>query len=968
MFLLIVLACSSLSLNGQSKQQSISLTTTGHYLELAFYVKGEELWIDLNQNGEMDADEAIVSGKKTTKELVRGQNSYTVYGKTITSLTINDFETPDQVRDITLANAPLLETLNLNENPIRGDLNLTPLKKLTEVKLKGTMLSSINATGCTELTHLYASNSSKLKTIKLTDCARLVWLEATNCAIETVVLRGDISLSGIYLDDNNLKGLNIPMAASDLTAVSVSNNPELKELSIRSMGNLTQLYASRCGLKTIDLSRGALLERVDVSCNELTELSLHINPLRLKDFRVFQNQFSRDVIKKLASSLPADEKSTDEKKFFVINTLGTTPREKNVCTKSAVAIAKQRGWDVYDYRGGEEMFYIGSDDPTTECVVLTTKRSKGKELTLDVKGDNVYLDLNGNNKLDEGEALVNGQNTLTLGNNSKVTLYGSNLVRLRAPFNDLIDVDLSQATKLQVVDVCNNALVSVDLSNQTQATEVDLSSNQLTTVVLPVSRTLELLNLAFNKLSTVQIPDYSQSLKQLWLNSNNLARLSLPQLNVLEELHMDVNKIELMTMRGIVEALNSTNKEARVKRFYAVRTTNTNEKNRITKSMVAQASEKGWVVYNGGDANYQGEEDEKLGDHTEFIAFTIGSGDIHDFIFYPKGENCWLDLNGNDNCDAGEEFDAIKGEEQFVTLGSERNLRLYGKKITEFRVNKAMGITKLDATKAPSLELLWVRENKLSEIALPNDSKLKNIDLSSNELAGIFDLTSHKKLEEVYLVTNNISEVKVNGLSNLRVLSLSENDISQLDVATLSNLKELYVASNKLSELDCSSLSGLETLSVYQNQLKSTAMQKLIEGMNSNVASPKYGTKNFTVMLLNEQEKKSEAEENELSDELILLANGKHWIVNGWKENGGIKELTDATIVLEQEPAVTIIPTGDGWKIVNSSSQASSLDIALFSIEGECLYRGTIEREFFFNTFLRKLVLSYGNTSVVLVR
>ena len=66
----------------------------------------------------------------------------------------------------------------------------------------------------------------------------------------------------------------------------------------------------------------------------------------------------------LVASLP----TVSQGYFLVINT--KDENEGNVCTKSQVAVAKGKGWKVYDYNGGvydenyEYPEYEGSDTPT----------------------------------------------------------------------------------------------------------------------------------------------------------------------------------------------------------------------------------------------------------------------------------------------------------------------------------------------------------------------------------------------------------------------------------------------------------------------------------------------------------------------------------------------------------------------------------------------------------------------------
>lgn len=955
-----------------SSQEAIQVTLTQNHPEFSFLVKGKNLWIDMNRNGLQEKEEAIESEKKQIRPLNDDLSPLTIYGEEINELIINDPERPAQIRGIDLSKAKSLVKMDLNANPLHGILNLKSCKNLEEARLKETQLEGIDATACYSLTHLYLSNSPKLKELILADCNRLTWLEAPHCIIENPILKGDISLSYIYLDDNNLTELNLPIACRDLKGVSVSNNPTLKELSIRAMTNLEELYASRCNLKKVDLSRGPSLIAVDLSCNELTELPLHLNPLKLKELRIYQNQFSLASMKKLVSALPADGKSKEEKKLFAINTLGVTPREANICSKSVVALAKHLGWDVYDYYGGNEYFYTGSIDPIIdpdkEGVVLTIDKKKGEEIDLDVKGENLFIDLNGNNKLDPGEALEVGQNTIKLLDRNIVTLYGQKLIRIRAPFDKIKEVDLSQAPNLEVVDFCSNTLEYIDLSRQKKLVELDLSSNKISSLVLPPTAPFFSINLAFNQFSTLALPRYN-TLKRLWVNNNQLTSFSPFNFRSLEELHIEVNKIDFFAMRELVNELTDIDADKAKRKLYAVKTMDRKEKNHISQSMVEQARKRGWVVYNGLTPNYSGEEDPKLGDHSELITFNIGLKDQDEFIFFPKGEECWIDLNGNDSCDPGEELDATKGDKQVVNLGKNKNIHFYGKKITEFRVNEQMHIEKLDASKANSLELLWIRENNLAEISLPKEKKMKNLDLSSNKLSGDLDLTSYPLLEEVYLVTNQLESVDVSGLKNLKVLSLTENNLQKVDVASCENLKELYVASNNLESLDCSSLAKLETLAVFKNKIKKTAMAKLIEGLNDIKPSSPYRGKIFNVLLVTSEGKKSTQETNEMSDELITLAKGKYWTVNGWKEGGGVAVLQSTDkITKNNHSSVKIATFANGWIITRAEYSPEISSVAVYSLSGALILQNIFDDKLEIRTPIKRAILCYGNETYVLIR
>jgi len=75
----------------------------------------------------------------------------------------------------------------------------------------------------------------------------------------------------------------------------------------------------------------------------------------------FGNQIKGNKMQALVESLPIVTNGT----FFVINT--KNKNEKNVITKSQVAIAKGKNWKVFDWNGGYSPYpeYAGSDETPT---------------------------------------------------------------------------------------------------------------------------------------------------------------------------------------------------------------------------------------------------------------------------------------------------------------------------------------------------------------------------------------------------------------------------------------------------------------------------------------------------------------------------------------------------------------------------------------------------------------------------
>lgn len=123
------------------------------------------------------------------------------------------------------------------------------------------------------------------------------------------------------------------------------------------------------------------LEELDCRQNQLTSLDVSQNT-KLTELCCYNNQIKGDKMQALVNSLPTVE-GEEKGKFYVINT--KNENEKNVITKSQVAIAKGKGWTVYDYNGGSAVEYEGSDGTTGIGGVEADGLDKAAWYTLDGK-------------------------------------------------------------------------------------------------------------------------------------------------------------------------------------------------------------------------------------------------------------------------------------------------------------------------------------------------------------------------------------------------------------------------------------------------------------------------------------------------------------------------------------------------------------------------------------------------------
>lgn len=952
LFGMLLASLSSFCLQAQeySKAEKIVLKPTGRYADLKLKIKGKQLWIDLNRNEQFDEGEKLQT-LFIEKQSIPLQDRYAevaIYGEKIEKLTINDPQQDRQLYGINLKNAPSLTHLDVCKNSL-GELDLTACSALTEVKATENTLRKIDATGCTSLSQLKCSSNPGLKDLILVDCSALTWLEAEHCAIEAPFLRGTRSLKNVFLDDNQLTSLNIPMAAGNLYLLSCSENANLQSLELRQQGNLNKLYVANCGLTSLDLSKAYALTDLDCSRNELTELNLSACA-SLTTLKVHQNHIKAEEMKSLVEKL--NEAEGVEKMLYVVNTTATYPREENECPRSAVQRANEKKWSVFDYKGGDDpVLYLGIPDEEIpgggssslgEYVTITTTQAAGETLTLEIKADDPWVDLNGNNKKEAGEQLENGQNDVVLQDLKTLNVYGKNMQTFVAVFASLSEVNTSNAPNLKRLELNNNSLKELSLSANKHLERVDLSTNKLQRLILPKASPMALLNVAYNSLEEVDLSD-AAFLKQLWCNNNKLSALDVSAFTRLEELYLWENQIGMQEMAKIVAGLNSiAPSEGAQKRFFPVNTASTKEGNHISKGMIKTARGKQWIVFDFKDKNpnYEGEEDIVLGDKSQSITFSTELPAGEKLAFYLKGEKCWIDLNGNGSCDADEE---LKGDDSktSVVLTATGQQTIYGAKILSLQMNE-MGLTVLDLTQAPDLQKIWASDNKIAQIKLGKAEALANIDLSTNQIAGELDLSVYPLLEEVYLVTNQLTAVKLGQLPKLKTLSLSENKLSALDLSGCPHLDAIYASSNQLTALDLAAQTEIQTVSLWLNKINKDEMIKLVASLHGSAAKTHAG-KELVIAALDAQGALDAKEGNRIREDEVYKAKSKEWKVLAWRAAGGTQEYAGITTAVEQmaQPSVVISTTAKGW-VLQCPSEVVGKAFQLYDLRGQLLRQGVI--------------------------
>lgn len=190
---------------------------------------------------------------------------------------------------------------------------------------------------------LYDDGEEMLKTIPENEKTAEIYAFKQPIDLQTIRVYGtEISL--FFCPDNELISIDVSQAThlqklychfNQLTNVDVTHNPLLKELIC---------HTNR--LKTLNVIHNPLLESLLCYNLQLVKLDISKNK-ELKFLRCNNNQLKGKEMTNLVKNLPVKETSRGQ--FYVINTHSLT--EGNVCDKNQVAIAKGKGWNVWDYDG-----------------------------------------------------------------------------------------------------------------------------------------------------------------------------------------------------------------------------------------------------------------------------------------------------------------------------------------------------------------------------------------------------------------------------------------------------------------------------------------------------------------------------------------------------------------------------------------------------------------------------------------
>ena len=172
----------------------------------------------------------------------------------------------------------------------------------------------------------------------------------------------------------------------------------------------------------------------------------------------------------------------------------------------------------------------------------------------------------------------------------------------------------------------------------------------------------------------------------------------------------------------------------------------------------------------------------------------------------------WIDLNNNGQWD--KDIDVIPQEFGLIYVAytvKAKTFKIYGR-VTDFRGDEWTNQISKVVLHNPALEVVFLDNNKLTSLTVPNSEALKYLVISNNPLTSLH----------------------IGKVPNLEGLYLSGTNLTSLDISPYGNLKELFVSGTPLTRLDASKNPLLKEVGILRDGGKGligTPLEDFIESL-----------------------------------------------------------------------------------------------------------------------------------------
>lgn len=293
-----------------------------------------------------------------------------------------------------------LISLNCGVNDNLSSIQFAPDNKLKELTCHMTALSSVPTKELPELRLLMCFNNRAISKLDLSNNHKLTDIFATGCSLTEIPFSQVPFLEILDCSNNKLTQLDLS-SASKIKYVDCSFNRLTSINGLNKCPVLETLICAGNELKEIDLRSNPKLLGIACFNNKFTSIDFSQNPA-LNKVLCSNNNIRGEKMEQMLLSLP--KRDAQDRAQLVVVDLNKEVQEQNICTKEDVAIATNKGWEVYatDSESGENSPYEGSvaiqtiapnvqitlyPNPTSEKIYLLGTTAGQKALLFNLRGE-----------------------------------------------------------------------------------------------------------------------------------------------------------------------------------------------------------------------------------------------------------------------------------------------------------------------------------------------------------------------------------------------------------------------------------------------------------------------------------------------------------------------------------------------------------------------------------------------------
>ncbi|MGH1387848.1 hypothetical protein [Kordia sp.] len=686
-----------------------------------------------------------------------------------------------------------LTDLNVGNSNISDLTGIEDFTALTGLSVNDNSISSLNLIHNTDLTFVNARNNG-LTSLDITGCPDMGLLLLENNNLTSLDLTNNTILTRVWAQNNNFNTFNVTNNPL-LRAIGITNS-NLTTLDLTNSIALEQLYASGNSITEIDLSNSPSIRIIGVNNNALRTLNIkNGNNTNVTTFAVANNPNLTCVAVDDVAYSTANWTSIDAQVNFVDTSCYTQIPDTNF----------EAALDA-----------LGYDNISTDGQILTAAIDSITTLNIINKS---ISDLSGI------EAFTSLQ-TLSISDNSITSIDLSNLtqlVNLYANNNQLMALDLSTNTLLELVHANDNSLTSLNTDNISQLTELSVSDNSINALDFTQNTLIETVDASNNSLSSF-LPTMLVDLVTLDISGNSISQINLSYNTNLEDLNAQNNQLESIDLTNNT-ALTSIQLDTNSLTDATFK--NGNNTNIATFSITGNSELECVLV---DDVMYSETNWTNIDAQTIFR-----DGDYCEYTAVPD-PNFEAQLSSFDDIpDDGQVPTALIATRTALSVTNDNISDLTGiEGFTALRTLRATNnsISTLDLSSNTALRTVIVNNNSLTSINVNGLTSLEELNLENNSLLAI-DLSTNTSLRSL-LVNNcgNLQSITFGNNSFLNTIEAENAGLTSLNTSSLTQLQNLSLNNTSLLSLDVSSNASIRALAISNTPIEFLNIQN---GNNTDV-------------------------------------------------------------------------------------------------------------------------------------